>query len=179
MHTSSPVKIKMQKGIKEKMTSKTKKKTRKTKRRTKKQDYKIGYCDYHLCEYHTKKKTKVYQCPYCGKWFCEKHIKPKPPHVVTSNKDFSEAYYEEWATDDGHPCPDYVDVWKEQEKKKEEEYEKALDKLAKIPKRSKRGVNERKYEKDDIIIPISQDTSIEQHKPKEAPKKLLKKQQMF
>lgn len=71
----------------------------------------IGDCNYHLCK---KEKIEVQICLYCKKEFCSDHINPKVP-MQPDFKDSKQFY--EWK--DGvnyHPCPDYYDYLREQER---------------------------------------------------------------
>ena len=71
----------------------------------------IGDCNYHLCK---KEKIEVQICPYCKKEFCSDHINPKVP-MQPDFKDSKQFY--EWK--DGvnyHPCPDYYDYLRIQER---------------------------------------------------------------
>ena len=97
------------------------------KKKLKEPDSKIGICEYHLC----KKKTKVFRCKYCGKYFCKEHLQAKPPGMPRFNsaKPEDRLFMEEWHKPGGHPCIPYLEVWKTEQKRKEENYRQALDKF--------------------------------------------------
>ena len=87
----------------------------------------IGICHYHLC----RKRTKVYKCKYCGESFCKEHLNAKPPGLPrfggTSHQD--RLFMEEWHKPGGHPCVPFFEHWEAENKRKDEEYSQALDRL--------------------------------------------------
>ncbi|MCD6464526.1 AN1-type zinc finger domain-containing protein, partial [Candidatus Woesearchaeota archaeon] len=101
--------------------------TSKHNKKTKKSNSKIGICHYHLC----RKKTRVYRCKYCGEYFCKKHFQPKPPGLprFNSTKHEDRLFMEEWHKPGGHPCVPYLDIWRAEQERKEQEYRQALDML--------------------------------------------------
>lgn len=88
-------------------------------------------CNYHLCN----NKNNLTQCPHCERYFCEEHIKPRIP-MAPPFRGASIEEYEEWRREDGHPCPEYYEVWEKEQKIRREKYEKALAKN--LRKRSSR-----------------------------------------
>jgi hypothetical protein len=97
------------------------------KRKSKKSN--IGVCHYHLC----RKRTKIYKCKYCGEYFCKEHLQAKPPGLprFDSTKHEDRLFMEEWHKPGGHPCVPYLEIWKAEQERKEEEYRQALDRLIK------------------------------------------------
>lgn len=89
----------------------------------------IGVCHYHLC----RKRTEVHKCKYCGESFCKEHLKAKPPGLPrfegTSHQD--RLFMEEWQKPGGHPCVPFLEHWEAKNKRKDEEYRQALDRLIK------------------------------------------------
>jgi uncharacterized protein YkwD len=101
--------------------------TSKHKKKRKEPNSKIGVCHYHLC----RKKTRVYRCKYCGEYFCKEHLQTKPPGLprFDSTKHEDRLFMEEWHKPGGHPCVPYLEIWKAEQERKEEEYRQALDKF--------------------------------------------------
>jgi len=93
----------------------------------KRRKHNFGICHYHLC----RKRTKVYKCKYCGEFFCYEHLEAKPPGLpnfeTSSHKD--RLFMEEWHKPGGHPCVPYLEHWKAENERKEQEYRQALDRL--------------------------------------------------
>ncbi len=87
----------------------------------------FGTCHYHLC----KKRTKVHRCKYCKESFCSEHLKAKPPGLprFSSTKHEDRLFMEEWSKKGGHPCMPYLNYWEQENKRKEEEYGRALDRV--------------------------------------------------
>lgn len=89
----------------------------------------IDTCHYHLC----RKRTEVHKCKYCNEFFCKEHLKAKPPGLpnfeTTSHKD--RLFMEEWHKPGGHPCMPYLNHWEAENRRKEEEYGQALDRVLK------------------------------------------------
>jgi CBS domain-containing protein/uncharacterized protein YkwD len=86
---------------------------------------KIGKCSYHLC----RRETSLQKCKHCGDYFCYEHINPTPPGPPrfrgTSTED--RIFMEEWNKPGGHPCVPYMRFWEEENKRRDEKYDKALD----------------------------------------------------
>ena len=80
----------------------------------------IGVCQYHLCQ----KETVLNNCLHCKKNFCHLHIKPTKPSFTSLDDDDS---YKELRS---HPCPEYPEFLKAEEKLKTEKYLKALDNVS-------------------------------------------------
>ena len=101
--------------------------TSKRKKKQKDPNSKIGICHYHLC----RKKTRVYRCKYCGEYFCKEHLQAKPSGLprFDSTKPEDKLFMEGWQKPGGHPCVPYLEIWKAEQKRKEEEYRQALDKF--------------------------------------------------
>jgi len=101
--------------------------TSKHKKKRKDPNSKIGTCHYHLC----RKKTRVYKCKYCGEYFCKEHLQPRPPGLprFDSTKHEDKLFIEEWHKPGGHPCVPYLEIWKAEQERKEEEYRQALDRF--------------------------------------------------
>src|SRR4030042_1486555 len=82
-------------------------------------------CSYYYC----KKKTELKKCSYCKQFFCTFHLRPKPagPPRFKSNRPEDKIFMEEWRKMGGHPCPDFVEYWEAEQKRKQEEYRKKID----------------------------------------------------
>jgi len=82
-------------------------------------------CNYHLC----RKKRKLEKCRYCKDYFCEEHIRPKPPGMPKFHSTKAEDidFMEEYHKTGGHPCLVYVDYIEREQKRKKEEYNRALE----------------------------------------------------
>ncbi len=94
------------------------KETDKEKKEPKKKEEK---CHYHMCD----KEGKVYRCQHCSEYFCEEHLVPKPPATLTFKRKHPE---QTLSIKGGHPCIPFGKKWREEQKKKEEERDKAFDK---------------------------------------------------
>ena len=147
---------------------------RKKSSNNKEKNYKIGECEYHLCD----KKGKVYKCEYCGKYFCEEHLRSKPPGMPrfggTSTEDA--LLMEEWRRPDGHPCPRFYEFWREEQQKKEKIYAEALKEVVESSVSLSSSEKERKIESSVTYLPTPPPTT---YKPETIKKKYSSKKKII
>ena len=94
---------------------------------------------------HCGTKTELEKCPHCSRYFCEGHFKPILPSMPNFN---NPNRFNEWKNrgENHHPCPNYYDYLRNEEKEKLRKYEESLDKM------SGRRRSEYRYRKEVRII---------------------------
>lgn len=73
------------------------------------------------------------QCQYCKDYFCKDHIRAVQPGIVNLASDKPEAL--RLKSEEGHPCPAYIQSKIEEEKRINEDFGKALDRMSRRPLR--------------------------------------------
>lgn len=92
-------------------------------------------CNYHLC----RKKLPLKKCKYCGGYYCSEHHQAKPP-VLPNFKGADNELMQMYRSDEGHPCPPYVDYLAEKKKKDREKYNEKLGEILGDKKNHGKGI---------------------------------------
>jgi hypothetical protein len=85
-----------------------------------------------MCDFHSCNNKAIGQCKFCERYLCDFHLKPKhtgsrsyigsltDPYLIN-------AYKIDNASDDGHPCPKYHEVWMTDYEKERERQKVPID----------------------------------------------------
>ena len=125
-----------------------KKSSTKKKNSSKTANKKSAKKEIHSC-FVCERKGPCKKCKFCEHYFCDKHIKPYPASVGINNSPRHEG-------DSGHPCIPYVIYKEKKDKKKDDKYEKDLDKFlcpGKYSKNSQKSISHSKNY--NIVKPIN------------------------